>query len=399
MIPEQLLLICDEQAFKAANALATDALAHWPNESPPRIHFLQPADLHTLEGEFSRFEAVWIFTNQPKDHQLNNILDTIDEWHTPTLLTRQDESHPLGATFSDGVIIAPPNTPSQSLCLILQSLVCQGRMTNSMKAEMNLVRRHQRGLAGEMDKLDRELRLAARIQKQFMPQILPEIPGINCEVFFQPAGYVSGDIYDVLRIGEHHLGFYIADAVGHGVPAALLTMFIKQAMQTHEILDNTTRILQPHVALSQLNNALVRRQADNVYFVTACYGLIDTRTNELQLASAGHPPPFLFKNNGPLEQLQAPGPLLGIFDDAEFNTATYQLDPGDRLLLYSDGFELAFDDNSDTPNTELYLEEFQNLRNGAPHEALQRLKTKISQQSGSLNQDDDLTALILDIAA
>jgi serine phosphatase RsbU (regulator of sigma subunit) len=241
-----------------------------------------------------------------------------------------------------------------------------------MKAEMNLVRRHQRGLVGEMDKLDRELRLAARIQKQFMPQALPDMPGVTCEVFFQPAGYVSGDIYDVLRIGEHHLGFYIADAVGHGVPAALLTMFIKQAMPTHEVLADSTHIIPPHDALAQINSALCRRQTENVYFVTACYGLLDTRSNKLRLASAGHPAPFLFKSDGSQQQLEARGPLLGVFEEADFETREYQLEPGDRLLLYSDG-------------------------NGPPHEALQRLKTKISEQTGSLNQDDDLTALLLDI--
>ncbi|MHC4995098.1 MAG: hypothetical protein ACYTGQ_08610, partial [Planctomycetota bacterium] len=148
MIPEQLLLVCEERAFEAAHALATDVLSHWPNEEPPHLRLLQPGDLPTLEGEFARFEAVWVYAEFLDENLLDATLDALDGWHTPTLLTRHNETEALGAAFSDGIVLGAADSPSESLCLILQSLVCQGRLTNAMKAEMNLVRRHQRGLVG-----------------------------------------------------------------------------------------------------------------------------------------------------------------------------------------------------------------------------------------------------------
>ena len=79
-------------------------------------------------------------------------------------------------------------------------------------------------LPAPFDKLDEELRLAARIQCEFLPQEFPTMAGVGFDVLYRPAGYVSGDTYDVQQIDDRLVAFYVADAVGHGVPAALLTM-------------------------------------------------------------------------------------------------------------------------------------------------------------------------------
>ena len=82
-----------------------------------------------------------------------------------------------------------------------------------------------------------------------MSRRLPEVGPIRFGALYRPATWVSGDIYDVVRLDETHVGFYVADAVGHGMPAALLTMFIKKALLTKRILGHTYEILPPHVSL------------------------------------------------------------------------------------------------------------------------------------------------------
>ena len=85
------------------------------------------------------------------------------------------------------------------------------------------------------ENITEQLRMAGLVQRDFLPSQLPDSDRLRWATTFLPAEWVSGDIYDVMRIDEQHIGFYIADVVGHGMPAALLTMFIKQALQTKRI--------------------------------------------------------------------------------------------------------------------------------------------------------------------
>jgi serine phosphatase RsbU (regulator of sigma subunit) len=345
----------------------------------------------------SRVDAVWLYAGARMGRsQLYEVLDTVEGWRTPTLLTRLGERQPVGATIRDGVVAGPADAEPEQLRLILASLICQGQMMRQIKDELSIIQRHHRGLLSQIDQLDEELRLAARIQRQFLPTILPTLGNVSFDVLFRPASYVSGDMYDVVRLDEHHLGFYVADAVGHGVPAALLTMFIKQALQTKEVVPGGYRIVPPDEALAKLNRDLLARQSSQTQFVTACYGTIDIRTRELSLARAGHPSPLLLAHGGSVSALTPEGPLLGVFEDEPFELMSVTLDPGDRLLIYSDGFELAFGDHRN--DAQRHMDALKSLRVGALEDAVDRLSTLLDTQAGSLHQRDDMTALMLDIA-
>src|SRR5579872_4687769 len=153
-----------------------------------------------------------------------------------------------------------------------------------LRKEVNFLNRRDETLHFHMHRLDEELRLAARLQQDFLPKTLPQVGPIRFHTLFRPAGYVSGDMYDVMRLDEHRVGFYIADAVGHGMPAALLTMFIKHALVTKEIVANRYRLLAPREALSRLNQALIEQNLSQAAFATALYGTIDVHTLEVTLA-------------------------------------------------------------------------------------------------------------------
>ena len=112
-----------------------------------------------------------------------------------------------------------------------------------------------------MDSVKEQLRLAGLLQRDFLPDRLPNSDDLQWVVTFLPAEWVSGDIYDVARIDEQHIGFYIADAVGHSMPAALLTMFIKQAMVLRQTIDQSYRIFSPVEVISNLNQRMAGQKA------------------------------------------------------------------------------------------------------------------------------------------
>ena len=355
-----------------------------------RLDPLQLMDLEPARGP----QVVWVITeSSDADEQMFELLDHLGDHHVPTLLTRVDESLPDGSQHHTGALIASPTLPIESIALMLQTLHSQGESIRMMQRELSITRRHHGGLRGQMDKLDEELRLAARVQQEFMPATLPSLRGVEIRVMFRPAGYVSGDVYDVQRLDEDHICMWIADVVGHGVPAALLTMFVKAALPTREVDHHSYRIVPPDEALARLNTEMIARTTGQSRFATACCAILNCKTNELQVARAGHPHPLILRADGGIEYLEPQGPLLGVFDDEDFELRRYQLQPGDRFMIYSDGFETAFaeDDQHDITR---YRTEFAKLTEATPGQAMRMIEHIVDAQPGSLHQVDDLTVVM-----
>lgn len=196
-----------------------------------------------------------------------------------------------------------------------------------------------RAIASGGEDIDEELRLAARLQRDFLPHHLPEVGRVRFDVLFRPAGWVSGDIYDVTRLDETHVGFYVADAIGHGMPAALLTMFIKKALQMKRIAGHTYELVPPTDALAGLNADICEQDLSSCQFCTAVYCTVSVPDLTVQYARAGHPEPIILRAAGGTDVLTEGGCLLGVFPDEAFPGGRVQLRRGDRMLLYSDGLE------------------------------------------------------------
>lgn len=183
-----------------------------------------------------------------------------------------------------------------------------------------------------------QLRLAGQVQRDFLPKLLPESERIKWQVAFQPAEVVSGDIYDISRLDEKHIGFYVADVVGHGMPAALLTIFLKHAIVMRQTLGNSYKIFSPKEVLESLNARMAEQRLSGSQFISCCYCLLNVETLELTVSRGGHPYPILIRGET-IKSLEAEGPLLGVFENAVFEQHSIQLQKGDKLLVYSDGAE------------------------------------------------------------
>jgi hypothetical protein len=185
----------------------------------------------------------------------------------------------------------------------------------------------------------KQLRLASQVQREFLPESLPRFGPISFQALFRPVDYVSGDIYDVHRLDEDHVGIALADATGHGMPAALLTVYIKRALRGKEIENGAYRILSPEEVLLRLNDDIMEAGLTECPFVAALYAVLNIRTYELTFARGGAPYPIRRTARGELEVLVSDGGVVGVLPNSRFEVMRVQMQPGDSLLLYSDGLE------------------------------------------------------------
>ncbi len=247
------------------------------------------------------------------------------------------------------------------------------------------------------DNLTEQLRLAGLVQQDFLPAKLPNTDEIQWATIFLPAEWVSGDIYDIVRIDEQHIGFYVADIVGHGMPAALLTIFLKQALVMRETIENNYRIFSPAEVMKNLNLRMTAQKLSGYQFATCCYCLLNTKTLQLTYSRAGHPYPILIRPGQKPEQLEIRGSLLGIFEQAEYIQHTIQLQPGDKLLLYSDGAE-SFIGRFDDQGRFGFDEEFYNLKDSPITEMIDSLNSVLQNQTIVPTEVDDITVIGLEIS-
>jgi hypothetical protein len=280
---------------------------------------------------------------------------------------------------SDGMAVKPAIPPKQVQTIYKNKLAEQLTMTGSL-----------------VDNLTEQLRLAGLVQQDFLPTHLPHTDRIRWASVFLPAEWVSGDIYNIVRIDEDHIGFYVADVVGHGMPAALLTIFLKQALVMRATVENTYHIFSPDQVMKNLNLRMATQKLSGYQFATCCYCLLNIRTLEMTYARAGHPYPIFIRKGEDPKQLEVRGSLLGVFKQAEYMQEKMQLQPGDKVLLYSDGAE-PFIGNFDDLTGFHFSNEFRQLQELSIVDMMDRFNDIAQNQQIDPAEVDDITMVGLEI--
>lgn len=179
-----------------------------------------------------------------------------------------------------------------------------------------------------------DLDRAEIIQRALLPQQPPAIKGWCMDTLYRPGSSVGGDFYDAIQLDEDHLALVIADAAGHGVAAAMISVLFKTRLHP---VDQGGEILGPGQVLESLNQTLYQTLSAPGTFITAAYVLIHLPSGTAHFASAGHTPCIWTSTDGTQRMLQRTGPALGLEAEAGYLQQQVSLQPGDRLLLYTDG--------------------------------------------------------------
>ena len=309
-------------------------------------------------------------------------------------------SHPSGWRVEESpfVDIAADGISNEEIHGRLATMVRYHGMVRGMERELRNMRRLSERLNEHFTELDHEMQLAGRLQRDFLPTVTAPIGPLKFATLFRPASWVSGDIFDITRLDEDHVAFWVADAVGHGVAASLLTMFIKKAIVSKRVYPGSYEVLEPPDTMRLLNNALAQQDLPNCQFVTACYCVVNTRTLELQCCRGGHPYPYLVDSDGSFRELKPAGSLLGLFRDEEFEVERVQLKPGQKLILYSDGLETAFcPQDTEADEFTYYRHALRDLCKLPVEEIVSRLDARLNAEYGSINPRDDVTLVAMQV--
>jgi PAS domain S-box-containing protein len=233
-----------------------------------------------------------------------------------------------------------------------------------------------------------DLERAKKIQEQSLDQDLPADPRVQFSTFFMPHDIVGGDYYAIKQIDADRYGFLLADMEGHGVAAALYAMHLS-------ILWNRYFHLLKHPAdfTAAVNAALIEIFGSVVTFATAMCGIIDVPEATLCFSGAGGPTPLIIHENWTVDQPKSTGPPLGIMEDISYKEKTVKLEPGDSILLFSDGAIEIENAKNEWLGNEGFLEILKSL--GYPRKKLSMdfLEEELLKFSNDIRLQDDITII------
>lgn len=244
----------------------------------------------------------------------------------------------------------------------------------------------------DMTESMQDLLRAKAIQEQAVGCSLPYDSRLRFEVRYQPREIVGGDFYRIEQRNKDHYALLIADAMGHGVAAALHTMQLRAVWDDcRKELESPSRFL---AVINQRVHGLVR---DAGYFATATCADYDAKTGELRCVRAGHPAPLLFRRDGLVEPIGPPQLALGMLPQTSYVETSLRMDPGDALLLFTDGAIELFDPLQQELGTEGLKQPVRNQKTGqSPAEfRVEILEQQLLEFSNSIHLPDDLTLIKL----
>jgi len=254
-------------------------------------------------------------------------------------------------------------------------------------ARVRSLLRHEREHRLNEEQLTGELEMAARVQRELFPRVLPEAPGLDYAGMCRPARGVSGDYYDFLPLGDGKLGLLLADVSGKGMAAALLGASLHAAMRANAPVAGA-RCGEAMVK----TNKLLYDTSPPERFATVFYGVYDGATRMLTFANAGHSPPMLVRGGEciRLGSLTAPAGLLPALPSLENRV---QLLSGDRLLIFSDGIPEAENENEQEFGDNRLLEALASFGQGTAEELCEDVVNRVCSHAGGQRQSDDITLI------
>lgn len=224
---------------------------------------------------------------------------------------------------------------------------------------LSVVKKHLNAEPERARPLDVELAIARKVQRKLLPQPHFKAYGLNCECACLPAGEISGDLYDFLEIDSESMAFLLGDVCGKGIGAALLMANLQATIRGQRELARRPSTLMERV------NYLFFESTRPEHYATLFFGIYEASTRSIRYVNCGHPAPVLLRASGEFELLEPSATVLGAFKERGFEERSVTMMPGDRVVLFSDGFwEAKMDDAGDDWALQAILAEARNSSQG-----------------------------------
>jgi PAS domain S-box-containing protein len=238
-------------------------------------------------------------------------------------------------------------------------------------------------------RLKEEARMARDIQANLLPKSNPEISGYDIAGMSLPALNVGGDYYDFIQLDEHRLAIGLGDVSGKGLAAALVMSNLQATIRGQSFFGGTSN------ECLERANKLLFDSTDSKTFVSLFYGILDTNKNTLCYANAGQNTPLLFSAGKKPRPLKTHGLALGLKKDVSYQNDEIPINPGDRLLIYSDGISEAMNDRMEEFGDRKLRDIVQSDKGDSTNKSLEKIIAAVNLHFGDAKQNDDMTLIIL----
>jgi serine phosphatase RsbU (regulator of sigma subunit) len=256
---------------------------------------------------------------------------------------------------------------------------------------LKIIQARQRTQSVQNVQMTKELRKARKVQESLLPANPPVLPGWEMAVLLEPAHETSGDFYDFLMLPDGSLGLVIADVTDKGTSAALFMALSRSLWRTFAV----NHPAEPELTMAETNQRILADTHGGLY-ITLLYGILNPQQAEFTYCSAGHHPALLLRDrDGSIEQLERTGMPLGVMEDTAWKRVNVKIEPGDVLVLYTDGITDALNSAEEfygLDKLELALGE---QRGKTAEEIRDSLREGVRRWVGNTAQFDDITLLVL----
>ncbi|PKG32378.1 SpoIIE family protein phosphatase, partial [Methanoregula sp.] len=266
------------------------------------------------------------------------------------------------------------------------------RSFNTMAADLREYISTLKRTTAEKERMLKELEIAKGIQQSFLPESAPTLPGFDLAGYNLPALEVGGDFYDFIPLDSDHYGLVIADVSGKGVPAALF-----MALSRTLIRASATSVEDPVRSIREANRHIFADSKTSM-FVTLFYAVLDCKEKSLMFVNAGHNPPlYLGAGTASVRLLNAEGIALGVLDEIELKSVSIPLQPGDVVVLYTDGVTEAMNAKDDEYGIERLMKCVEETKALPSQEIINAIVREVVAFAGTHPQHDDITVMVLKV--
>ena len=241
----------------------------------------------------------------------------------------------------------------------------------------------------EKQRLQTQLEVARQVQLELLPARDPQLEGFDISGYNFSTEEVSGDYYDWVRIYDDQIGIVIADVSGKGVPAALLMAFLRASLRAAIHIGYA-----PHISMSKVNY-LLWESIERNQFVTSFYGTLDASNRTLAYTNAGHNPPLLMEGDGQSHFEERGGVPLGMFRDSRYYEYYLTLEPGQLLVLYTDGATEAMNQAGEEYGRDRLVEAVRQCRHLGARQMIEFIHADVIGWTDGLGAHDDVTFFII----